>query len=69
MQLRYSSALRRSFKDAKIQPLEKMANDIAVGLAVLAAAKRENGGRAEEDRLRAEAAARRRNKSKRLAYI
>lgn len=32
---------RRSFRDAKIQRLENMASDIAVGLAVLAAAKTE----------------------------
>src|SRR3546814_12376531 len=65
----YPSALRRSFKDAKIQRLENMANDVAVGLAVLVAAKREDARRAEEDRLRAEEAARRRNEAKRLAYI
>jgi hypothetical protein len=46
-----------------------MANDVAVGLAVLVAAKREDDRRAEEDRLRAEEAARRRNEAKRLAYI
>src|SRR3546814_18247208 len=46
-----------------------MANDVAVGLAVLVAAKREDARRAEEDRLRAEEAARRRNEDKRLAYI
>ncbi len=67
--LRYSSALRRSFKDAKIQRVENMANDIAVGLAVLAAAKREDDRRAEEDRIRAEEEARRRNEARRLAYI
>jgi len=67
--LRYSSALRRSFKDAKIQRLESMANDIAVGLAVLAAAKREDDRRAEIDRLRAEEETKRRNEAKRLAYI
>lgn len=67
--LRYSSALRRSFKDAKIQRVENMANDIAVGLAVLAVAKREDDRRAEEDRIRAEEEARRRNEARRLAYI
>lgn len=67
--LRYSSALRRSFKDAKIQRLENMANDIAVGLAVLATAKREDDRRAEEDRIRAEEEVRRRNEARRLAYI
>lgn len=69
LHLRYSSSLRRSFKDAKVQRLENMANDIAVGLAVLAAAKLEDEQRAEEDRIRAEGAAQRRNEAKRLAYI
>ncbi len=67
--LRYSSSLRRSFKDAKVQRLEKMANDIAVGLAVLAAAMREDQERAEVERLRAEEESRRRNEAERLAYI
>lgn len=31
--------MRRSFKDAKIQRLENIANEIAVGLAVIAEAK------------------------------
>jgi hypothetical protein len=35
------SSPRRSFRDAKVQRLENMASDIAVGLAVLAAAKTE----------------------------
>ena len=67
--LRYSSSLRRSFKDAKIQRLENMANDIAVGLAVLASAKREDDRKAEEDRIRAEEEARRRNEARRLASV
>ena len=46
-----------------------MANDIAVGLAVLASAKREDDRKAEEDRIRAEEEARRRNEARRLAYI
>lgn len=33
---------RRSFKDAKIQRIENMASDIAVGIAVLAAAKKDD---------------------------
>src|SRR3546814_12375198 len=65
--LRYPSAPRRSFKDAKIQRLENMANEVAVGLAVLVAAKREDAGRADVDRLRAEAAARGRNEDMWLA--
>lgn len=47
----------------------RRANDIAVGLAVLAAAKREDDRRAEEARERAEEETRRRNEAKRLAYI
>ncbi len=46
-----------------------MANDIAVGLAALATAKREDNRRAEEDRIRADEEARRRNEARRLAYI
>lgn len=42
---------RRSFKDAKVQRLENMAPDIAVGIAVFAAAKK-------QDRLKREAQAR-----------
>lgn len=59
------SAPRRSFRDAKVQRLENMASDIAVGLAVLAAAKtgqrirREaDQRRMEQERLRRELAAR-----------
>lgn len=33
---------RRSFKDAKVQRIENMASDIAVGIAVLAAAKKDD---------------------------
>ncbi|ENY82845.1 hypothetical protein EBMC1_02045 [Sphingopyxis sp. MC1] len=42
---------RRSFKDAKVQRIENMASDIAVGVAVLAAAKK-------DDHLKREAQAR-----------
>jgi len=59
------SSPRRSFKDAKVQRLEAMAVDIAVGLAVFASAKtaerrrREKElQRIEEDRIRRELAAR-----------
>jgi hypothetical protein len=59
------SSPRRSFKDAKVQRLEAMAVDIAVGLAVFASAKtaerlrRETEKkRIEEDRIRRELAAR-----------
>jgi len=39
---------RRSFKDAKIQRIENMASDIAVGIAVLAAAKKDDRSKREE---------------------
>lgn len=69
LHLRYSSAIRRSFNDAKIQRLENLANDIAVGLSVLGAAKKEDERRAEIARLQAEEEVRRRNEQRRLAYI
>jgi hypothetical protein len=40
---------RRSFRDAKIQRLEVMASDIAVGVAVFAAAKKQDRLRREEE--------------------
>ncbi len=47
---------RRSFKDAKIQRIENMASDIAVGIAVLAAAKKDDRiKRADQERQREEA--------------
>jgi len=49
----YGASPRRTFRDAKIQRLEKMAGDILVGVHVLAAAL-------QEDRLRREAAERQR---------
>ena len=50
------SAPRRSFRDAKVQQLENMASDIAVGLAVLAVAKTEDrlGREAEQRRIEEE---------------
>lgn len=39
---------RRSFKDAKVQRVENMASDIAVGIAVLAAAKKHDQVKREE---------------------
>jgi len=67
--LRYASQVRRAFKDAKLQRLENLAPDIAVGLAVLAAAKVEDDQKVEEARLREEDAKRRRIEGQRLAYI
>jgi hypothetical protein len=65
----YASQVRRAFKDAKLQRLENLAPDIAVGLAVLAAAKAEDDQKVEEARLREENAKRRRIEGQRLAYI
>ena len=45
---------RRSFRDAKVQRLENMTSDIAVGLAVLAATKKAERLRREEHERRAE---------------
>lgn len=67
--LRYASQVRRAFKDAKLQRLENLAPDIAIGLAVLAAAKAEDDQKAEEARLREEEAKLRRIEAQRLAYI
>jgi hypothetical protein len=69
LNLRYSSSLRRLFKDAKIQRLENMAPDIAVGIAVLAIAKREDDRRVEEARILAEEQRRLRIEAKRRAFI
>ncbi|MBA4000159.1 hypothetical protein [Brevundimonas sp.] len=52
----YGVSPRRSFRDAKIQRLEKMTGDILVGVHVLAAAM-------QEDRLRREAADRQRREA------
>lgn len=53
----WGEAPRRSFRDAKIQRLENMAGDIAVGIAVYAAAIKADRARREE-RARKEAEAR-----------
>ena len=42
------SSPRRSFKDTKVQRIENMASDIAVGIAVLAAAKKDDRVKREE---------------------
>jgi len=56
------SAPRRTFRDGKVQRLENMASDIAVGLAVLAAAK-------TEERLRREAQQRAYEEERRLREL
>ncbi|OJU16104.1 MULTISPECIES: hypothetical protein [unclassified Sphingomonas] len=53
---------RRSFRDAKVQRIETMASDIAVGIAVLAAAKK-------DDRLKREEQARRDAEARRLREL
>ncbi len=63
------TAPRRSFRDAKIQRLENMASDIAVGLAVLAAAKTEERLRREAEQRRIEEERRRRELAARMKHI
>jgi len=53
---------RRSFKDAKVQRIENMASDIAVGIAVLAAAKK-------DDQVKREEQARQREEERRLREL
>jgi hypothetical protein len=48
------SSPRRTFRDAKVQRLENMASDIAVGVAVLAAAKTADRLRREQEQRRIE---------------
>jgi hypothetical protein len=60
---------RRSFRDAKVQRLETMASDIAVGIAVLAAAKTEQRLKREAEQRRIEEARQRRELAARLAHI
>lgn len=60
---------RRSFRDAKIQRLENMASDIAVGLAVLAAAKAEARRRREARDREIEEARRERERHARLKHV
>lgn len=60
---------RRSFCDAKIQRLEEMSGEIAVGLAVLAAAKFEEERRREAQRRAYEDERRRRQEMLRATHI
>lgn len=64
-----ASNLRKSFRDGKTQAVETMVPDIAVGLAVIFAAKQEDARRAAEARRKYEEAERRRIEAQRLAYI
>lgn len=63
------SSPRRSFRDAKVQRLENMASDIAVGLAVLAATKRAERLRREEEQRRAEEQRRLRERALRAMHV
>ena len=63
------SAPRRSFRDAKVQRLENMASDIAVGLAVLGAAKTEDRLRREAEQQRIEEERRRRELAARIKHV
>lgn len=60
---------RRSFRDAKVQRLENMASDIAVGLAVLAAAKTDERLRREADQRKADEERQRRERTARIRHI
>ncbi len=63
------SSPRRSFRDAKVQRLENMASDIAVGLAVIAAAKTEQRLRREAEAVRAAEELRRREEAARRHFV
>jgi hypothetical protein len=64
-----SSSPRRSYRDAKIQRLENMTMDIAVGLAVLAAAKTEDRLRRAAEQQRVEEVFRLRELAARAKYV
>lgn len=60
---------RRSFKDAKVQRIENMASDIAVGIVVLAAAKKDDRVKREEQARQREEERRQRELSLRKVHI
>lgn len=60
---------RRSYRDAKVQRLEKMAVDIAVGIKVLAAARKEDRVRREADARQREEERQRRERVLRQKHI
>jgi hypothetical protein len=64
-----SGSPRRSFKDAKVQRIENMASDIAVGIAVLAAAKKDDRLKREEQAQREAEARRQRELALRRDHI
>ena len=63
------SSPRRTFRDAKVQRLENMASDIAVGLAVLATAKTEQRLKREAEQRKIEEDRRRRELAARIKHI
>lgn len=63
------AAPRRSFRDGRKQRLENMASDIAVGLAVLAAAKAEDRLKREAQERKREEERRRREQAARVKHI
>lgn len=65
----WGSSPRRSFRDAKVQRLENMAADIAVGIAVMAAARKEDRLRREEQARREEEARRQRELAARAKHV
>lgn len=60
---------RRSFRDAKVQRLDNMADDIAVGLAVFAAAKVEDRAKRDAEARRVEDERRKREEAARAKHI
>jgi hypothetical protein len=60
---------RRSFRDAKVQRLDNMEDDIAVGLAVFAAAKVEDRAKRDAEARRVEDEQRRREEAARAKHI
>ncbi|RYL99966.1 hypothetical protein EWH10_06430 [Sphingobium fuliginis] len=65
----WGSSPRRSFRDAKVQRLESMAIDIAVGVVIVAAAMRDDRLRREEEFRRKEEARRERERVQRDRHI
>jgi len=63
------SSPRRSYRDAKVQRLENMAVDIAVGIVVLAAARKEDRLRREEDARQRDQERRRRELALRAKHV
>jgi hypothetical protein len=60
---------RRSFKDAKVQRIENMASDIAVGIVVLAAAKKDDHVKREEQARQREEERRQRELALRQGHV